>query len=94
MSGQVSRGSAGEYQADERAGVARLRCQDSPVLGPCGGATARLVPLDRTESKRHGIWGMRKLLKYVFGSWKSEVKARRDQMKSFNDSFRPHAKVS
>ena len=24
MSGQVSRGSAGEYQADERAGVARL----------------------------------------------------------------------
>ena len=25
MSGQVSRGSAGEYQADERAGVARLR---------------------------------------------------------------------
>ena len=26
MSGQVSRGSAGEYQADERAGVARLIC--------------------------------------------------------------------
>ena len=26
MSGQVSRGSAGEYQADERAGVARLSC--------------------------------------------------------------------
>src|SRR5574340_1456198 len=26
MSGQVSRGSAGEYQADERAGVARLPC--------------------------------------------------------------------
>ena len=25
MSGHVSRGSAGEYQADERAGVARLR---------------------------------------------------------------------
>ena len=25
MSGQVSRGSDGEYQADERAGVARLR---------------------------------------------------------------------
>ena len=24
MSGQVSRGSAGEYQADERAGVARI----------------------------------------------------------------------
>ena len=30
MSGQVSRGSAGEYQADERAGVARLSWQ---VLG-------------------------------------------------------------
>ena len=27
MSGQVSRGSAGEYQADERAGVARLSSQ-------------------------------------------------------------------
>ena len=27
MSGQVSRGSAGEYQADEQAGVARLRSQ-------------------------------------------------------------------
>ena len=26
MSGQVSRGSAGEYQADERAGVAGLIC--------------------------------------------------------------------
>ena len=28
-SGQVFRGSAGEYQADERAGVARLRSQVS-----------------------------------------------------------------
>ena len=29
MSGQVSRGSDGEYQADERAGVARLSCRVS-----------------------------------------------------------------
>ena len=29
MSRQVSRGSAGEYQADERAGVARLSCRVS-----------------------------------------------------------------
>ena len=29
MSGQVSRGSAGEYQADERAGVAGLRSRVS-----------------------------------------------------------------
>ena len=29
MSGQVSRGSAGEYQADEWAGVARLSCRVS-----------------------------------------------------------------
>ena len=29
MSRQVSRGSAGKYQADERAGVARLRCRVS-----------------------------------------------------------------
>ena len=29
MSGQVLRGSAGEYQADERAGVARLSCRVS-----------------------------------------------------------------
>ena len=28
MSRQVSRGSVGEYQADEQAGVARLRSQD------------------------------------------------------------------
>ena len=28
MSGQVSRGSAGEYQADERAGDARLTWRD------------------------------------------------------------------
>ena len=48
--------------------------------------------LDRTESERPGIQGMRKMLKYIFGSWESEVKARRDQMKSFNDSFRPDAK--
>ena len=40
MSGQVSRGSAGEYQADERAGVARIswrvsgRRAGSPVLLP------------------------------------------------------------
>ena len=31
MSGQVSRGSAGEYQADERAGVARLRWRVSGI---------------------------------------------------------------
>ena len=34
MSGQVSRGSAGEYQADEKAGVARLSWQ---VSGRCAG---------------------------------------------------------
>lgn len=48
--------------------------------------------LNRTESERHGIRGMRKMLKYIFGSWESEVKAIRDQMKSFNDGFRPDAK--
>ena len=36
MSGQVSRGSAGEDQADERAGVARLR-------GPCPRRLPRCV---------------------------------------------------
>ena len=34
MSGQVSRGSAGEYQADERAGVARLSWRVSGRLAP------------------------------------------------------------
>lgn len=65
-----------------------------PSPRPCGGARARLAPLDRRESQRHGIWGIRKGLKYAFGSWKSEVKAGRDQMKSFNDRFRPRAKGS
>ena len=37
MSGQVSRGSAGEYQADERAGVTRLRWRVSiRWAGRCG----------------------------------------------------------
>ena len=35
MSGQVSRGSAGEYQADEQAGVARLRCRAGQVSVSC-----------------------------------------------------------
>ena len=39
MSGQVSRGSAGEYQADERAGVARLSWRVSGRgAGRCRGA--------------------------------------------------------
>ena len=39
MSGQVSRGSAGEYQADERAGVARLSWRVSGRLaGTCRAA--------------------------------------------------------
>ena len=33
MSGQVSRGSAGEYQADERAGAARLSWGDFGLRG-------------------------------------------------------------
>ena len=33
MSRQVSRGSAGEYQADEQAGVARLRTGKEPNAG-------------------------------------------------------------
>ena len=41
MSGQVSRGSAGEYQADERAGVARLSWR---VSGRC--APALCNPMD------------------------------------------------
>src|SRR5574341_1146593 len=37
MSKQVSRGSAGEYQSDERAGVARLRWRlSSRLAGRCG----------------------------------------------------------
>ena len=36
MSRQVSRGSAGEYQADEQAGVARLSWR---VTGRCAGRT-------------------------------------------------------
>ena len=39
MTRQVSRGSAGEYQADERAGVARLSWRVSGRLaGRCGAA--------------------------------------------------------
>ena len=39
MSGQVSRGSAGEDQADERAGVARLSWRVSGrLMGRCGAA--------------------------------------------------------
>ena len=50
MSGQVSRGSAGEYQADERAGVARACALRHKVLltraadWDCG---ARLAPTSR-----------------------------------------------
>ena len=61
-----------------------------PGRGPAG--SSMVQTLDRTESERSGIRGMRKMLKYIFGSWESEVKARRDQMKSFNDSFRPDTK--
>ena len=43
MSGQVSRGSAGEYQADERAGVGRLSWR---VSGRCVGR-CRAAPLAR-----------------------------------------------
>src|SRR5574340_753123 len=41
MSGQMLRGSSGEYQADERAGVARLRCR---VSGRSAGGS-RAAPL-------------------------------------------------
>ena len=42
MSRQVSRGSAGEYQADEQAGVARLSWR------ACAGACARLTKAGTT----------------------------------------------
>ena len=43
MSRQVSRGSAGEYQADEQAGVTRVSCR---LSGICAGRcrTAQLAP--------------------------------------------------
>ena len=46
MSGQVSRGSAGEYQADEQAGVARLSWRVSGRLtGRCRAAVLASIRL-------------------------------------------------
>ena len=47
MSGQVSRGSAGEYQADEQAGVARLSWR---VSGP-GIGVYKNFPSDSYDSQ-------------------------------------------
>lgn len=45
------------------------------------------APSERKASKRHGICGIWKLFKYMFCLWEFEVKSRRGQMKSLNDSF-------
>ena len=65
MSGQVSRGSAGEYQADERAGVARLswrltvrsvgRCREAQLASPT--TPARLGGLREGGSQRRLLGG-------------------------------------
>ena len=53
MSRQVSPGSAGDYQADEQAGVTRLRCRVSDrCAGRCHGAQlARIRQLSRQVSR-------------------------------------------
>lgn len=45
------------------------------------------APLDQKESKGHSICRICELFKHSFCSWEFEVKARRGQRKSFNESF-------
>ena len=52
MSRQVSRGSAGEYEADERAGVARLRCR---VSGRRAGRS-HAAPLASIKQMSRQVW--------------------------------------
>ena len=55
MSGQVSRGSAGEYQADERAGVARLRWRVSAMAMSLGKLRELVMDWDAWLAAVHGV---------------------------------------
>ena len=69
MSGQVSRASAGEYQADERAGVARLswrlsgrgvgryRAAQLAIIRQMSGQVSRGLPGDYQSDERAGVRG-------------------------------------
>ena len=82
-----------------RSGPADLSCTspaDSgpavtrPAAGPGGcwaGCYHSSAPLDRQESKRRSTCRVCELFQYGFCSWGFEVKARRGQMKFFNESF-------
>ena len=52
MSGQVSRGSAGDYQADERAGVGEAQLA---IIRQMSGQVSRGSAGDYLEDKRAGV---------------------------------------